>query len=204
MTSSSSGTLSRRSACAKTSRSWSVVTAMTLRPGTTRSEAASTRVPYAILSAVDPHTHGAGLPLLDKLERPTGRTSLASRGRSARLCLGRRWSGWQPSPKPERPRRRPAPETPVPLRTRCHKVPGVKKRDRQDETQPDRLGSATALLCLPCLMLGTIRRAWTVSEGRACCVRHAVEDSSLDDMDQHDLFVVIYEALRQQGYPDAH
>ncbi len=53
-----------------------------------------------------PTHRGAGLPLLDKLERPTGRTSLASRGRSARLCLGRRWSGWPPSPKPERPRRR--------------------------------------------------------------------------------------------------
>ncbi len=53
-------------------------------------------------------------------------------------------------------------------------------------------------------MLGTVRRAWTVSGGRACCIRHAVEDSVLDDMDQHDLFVVVYEELRRQGHPDAH
>jgi hypothetical protein len=59
-------------------------------------------------------------------------------------------------------------------------------------------------LCLPCLMQRTIRRAWTVSEGRACCIRHAVEDSDLSDMEQHDLFVDIYEALRRRGYPDAY
>jgi hypothetical protein len=57
-------------------------------------------------------------------------------------------------------------------------------------------------LCLPCLMAGVVRQAWTVSEGRACCIRHAVEDSDLDDMDQHDLFVVIYEALRRLGHAD--
>ncbi|MEU8663952.1 hypothetical protein [Actinoplanes philippinensis] len=56
------------------------------------------------------------------------------------------------------------------------------------------------LLCLPCLMTGAVRQAWTVSEGRACCIKHAVEDSDLDDMDQHDLFVTIYEALRQHGH----
>jgi hypothetical protein len=53
-------------------------------------------------------------------------------------------------------------------------------------------------------MLGTVRRAWTISEGRACCIRHAVEDSDLDDMDQHDLFVGIYEALRLQGHREAY
>jgi hypothetical protein len=58
------------------------------------------------------------------------------------------------------------------------------------------------LLCLPCMMGGDIRRAWTVSAGRACCIRHAVEDSELDDMNQHDLFVTLYEALRQRGYTD--
>jgi hypothetical protein len=41
-------------------------------------------------------------------------------------------------------------------------------------------------------MAGVVRPAWTVSEGRACCIRHAVEDSGLDDMDQHDLFVTVY------------
>jgi hypothetical protein len=58
------------------------------------------------------------------------------------------------------------------------------------------------LLCLPCMMTGTIRRAWTVSAGRAACIRHAVEDSPLDDMDQHDLFVVLYDELRQRGEVD--
>jgi hypothetical protein len=54
-----------------------------------------------------PTHRGAGLPQGAKVERPTGRTTLAPRGRSARLCLGCRWSGWQPpSQKPERFRRR--------------------------------------------------------------------------------------------------
>ena len=66
------------------------------------------------------------------------------------------------------------------------------------------MAQESALLCLPCLMTGTARRAWTVSAGRACCIRHAVEDSELDDMEQHDLFVEIYEKLRLQGYPDAY
>lgn len=59
---------------------------------------------------------------------------------------------------------------------------------------------ASELLCLPCLIAGSVRPAWTVSEGRAACIRHAVEDSNLDDMDQHNLYVVIYEALRARGY----
>jgi hypothetical protein len=58
----------------------------------------------------------------------------------------------------------------------------------------------SALLCLPCLMAGDVRRAWTVSEGRACCIRHAVEEVDLDDMDQRDLFATIYEALRLRGF----
>ena len=82
--------------------------------------------------------------------------------------------------------------------------PGVKQDDHAGAGRQDHLQAGSGLLCLPCLMLGTVRRAWTISVGRACCIRHAVEDSTLDDMEQHDLFVVIYEALRQQGYPDAH
>jgi hypothetical protein len=66
----------------------------------------------------------------------------------------------------------------------------------------DRPEEKADLLCLPCLMAGVVRQAWTVSEGRACCIKHAVEDSDLDDMDQHDLFVTIYEALRQLGHSD--
>ncbi|WP_433306331.1 hypothetical protein ACQP2F_20495 [Actinoplanes sp. CA-030573] len=65
-------------------------------------------------------------------------------------------------------------------------------------------GRELGMLCLPCMVGGEIRRAWTVSEGRASCIRHAVEDTDLDDMDQHDLFVVLYEALRRRGYPDAY
>ena len=80
----------------------------------------------------------------------------------------------------------------------------MKKQNRSVAEKRDRLEQESALLCLPCLMLGAVRRAWTVSEGRACCIRHAVEDSDLDDMDQHDLFVRVYEALRQLGHPDAH
>ncbi len=80
----------------------------------------------------------------------------------------------------------------------------MKKRDRPDAVRQGGLDQASALLCLPCLLLGTVRRAWTVSGGRAYCIRHAVEDSVLDDMDQHDLFVVVYEELRRQGHPDAH
>ena len=58
------------------------------------------------------------------------------------------------------------------------------------------------VLCLPCMLAGQIRPAWTVSDGRACCIRHAVEDTDLDDMDQHDLFVVLYEELRRRGHAD--
>lgn len=54
------------------------------------------------------------------------------------------------------------------------------------------------------MLAGQIRPAWTVSDGRACCIRHAVEDTDLDDMDQHDLFVVLYEELRRRGHADAY
>jgi len=80
----------------------------------------------------------------------------------------------------------------------------MKKQDRPGTEEHAMLERESALLCLPCLMLGTVRRAWTISVGRACCIRHAVEDSDLDDMDQHDLFVSIYEALRLQGHVDAY
>src|SRR5215218_5681314 len=45
-----------------------------------------------------PTLRGVGLPQGAKVERPTGRTTLAPWGRSARLRLGRRWTGWQPHP----------------------------------------------------------------------------------------------------------
>ena len=57
--------------------------------------------------------------------------------------------------------------------------------------------SENSLLCRPCLLDGQARKAWTVTQGDATCIRHAVEPTDLDDVDQHDLFVVIYEQLRQ-------
>ncbi len=54
------------------------------------------------------------------------------------------------------------------------------------------------------MLASKVRRAWTVTAGEATCVRHAVEPTELDDMDQHDLFVVIYEHLRRMGFPDAY
>jgi hypothetical protein len=49
------------------------------------------------------------------------------------------------------------------------------------------------------MLAGTARRTCTVTAGNATCVRHAVEPTELDDVDQHDLFVVIYEHLRRIG-----
>ena len=68
--------------------------------------------------------------------------------------------------------------------------------------EPGQPTGESEILCLPCLLGGQVRRARTVSEGRASCIRHAVEASDLDDVDQHNLFVVIYEALRLRGYVD--
>ncbi len=60
------------------------------------------------------------------------------------------------------------------------------------------------LLCRPCMLDGQVRQAWTVTQGDATCIRHAVEPTALDDMDQHDLFVVLYEQLRRSGHTDAY
>jgi hypothetical protein len=49
---------------------------------------------------------------------------------------------------------------------------------------------------------GQVRKAWTVTLGDATCIRHAVEPTDLDDMDQHNLFVVLYEQLRKAGHTD--
>ena len=59
-------------------------------------------------------------------------------------------------------------------------------------------------LCRVCLMEGETRRAWTVAEGDATCIRHAVELTDLEDGEQHELFVVIYEKLRRAGHHDAY
>lgn len=60
------------------------------------------------------------------------------------------------------------------------------------------------LLCRPCLLEGETRRVWTVAEGDATCIRHAVEPAEMDDGEQHELFVVIYENLRRAGHHDAY
>ena len=61
-----------------------------------------------------------------------------------------------------------------------------------------------SLLCRPCMLDGQVRKAWTVTQGDATCIRHAVEPTDLDDMDQHDLFVLLYEQLRRGGQADAY
>jgi hypothetical protein len=60
-----------------------------------------------------------------------------------------------------------------------------------------------ALLCKPCLEDAVIRRAWTMSNGNATCLLHAELRDVEDDMDQHNLYVEIYEKLRQLGFGDA-
>ena len=59
--------------------------------------------------------------------------------------------------------------------------------------------SEHCLLCRPCLLAGQVRRAWTVTQGDATCIRHAVEPTDLDDMDRHNLFVVLSEQLWRAG-----
>jgi hypothetical protein len=60
------------------------------------------------------------------------------------------------------------------------------------------------LLCYACMARGTVRVAWTVGVGDAMCVRCAIETHTDDDMNQHDLVVQLYEALRTSGYPDVY
>ena len=63
---------------------------------------------------------------------------------------------------------------------------------------------SAGLLCRPCLLAGRVRRAWTVTAGDVTCIRHVVEATDLDDMDQHNLFADLYEQLRRLGSPDAY
>jgi hypothetical protein len=58
------------------------------------------------------------------------------------------------------------------------------------------------LLCKPCLEEAVIRRAWTISNGSATCLLHAELQANRDDMDRHNLYVEVYEKLRQLGYGD--
>ncbi len=50
----------------------------------------------------------------------------------------------------------------------------------------------------------TLRRARTITHGDATCIRHAVEATDLEDGDQRELLVVIYEQLRLAGQSDVY
>jgi len=60
------------------------------------------------------------------------------------------------------------------------------------------------LLCKPCLENAVIRRAWTMSSGDATCLLHAQLRADGDDMDQHNIYVEVYEKLRRLGFGDAY
>ena len=61
----------------------------------------------------------------------------------------------------------------------------------------------SGLLCLPCLEESTVRRAWTISGGDAKCVFHALQRTDSDDMAEHDRYEIVYNRLRELGYPEA-
>ena len=61
------------------------------------------------------------------------------------------------------------------------------------------------LLCLTCLRDGQIRRAWSVVDSEAVCIRHAVAAFGIeDDMGEHDLFERVYRELGALGYRDVY
>jgi hypothetical protein len=58
-------------------------------------------------------------------------------------------------------------------------------------------------LCKPCLVERVVRRAWTVSEGDAKCIFHALLRTDEDDMKEHSDYEVVYRQLRELGHPEA-
>ncbi len=62
------------------------------------------------------------------------------------------------------------------------------------------------LLCYQCMLDVKVRRAWTVRAGNAACIFHAVDGAWGEgyDMEEHSVFVEVYERLREMGHPDAH
>lgn len=58
-------------------------------------------------------------------------------------------------------------------------------------------------LCMPCLADQTVRRAWTVSDGDAKCIFHALLRIEGDDMAEHDDYEVVYRQMRELGQPEA-
>ena len=63
----------------------------------------------------------------------------------------------------------------------------------------------SGLLCMLCLSDQIVRRAWTVSDGDAKCIFHALlrGEGDNDDMAEHDDYEVVYRKLRELGYRDA-
>jgi hypothetical protein len=61
------------------------------------------------------------------------------------------------------------------------------------------------LLSMKCVRDAKARRAWSVVQGDALRVRHAVDWLDLnDDMEDHYIYEHVYAELRQLGYPDAY
>jgi hypothetical protein len=61
------------------------------------------------------------------------------------------------------------------------------------------------LLCLTCLRDAKIRRAWSVVDSEAVCIRHAVAAFGIeDDMEEHDLYASVYVDLGELGYRDVY
>jgi len=57
------------------------------------------------------------------------------------------------------------------------------------------------LLCNRCLRDAKVHAAWTVNDGEAVCIRHAVIDFDIDDdMDEHELYEKIYSDLWESGF----
>jgi len=64
---------------------------------------------------------------------------------------------------------------------------------------------APVLMCVRCLRDAKTRTAWTVSDGEALCIRHAVATFGFDDdMQEHWLYEDLYAALRAIGYEDTY
>jgi hypothetical protein len=61
------------------------------------------------------------------------------------------------------------------------------------------------LLCIRCLRDAKARQAWTVYDGEALCIRHAVAHFGLDnDMEEHWLYEHLYAELWERGYREVY
>jgi len=55
------------------------------------------------------------------------------------------------------------------------------------------------MFCFQCMISKRLRTAYTVTDGRALCIRHAIESSDMDDVDQDQTFRVIYRDMKKAG-----